>query len=214
MIPNEIRTLTDAFFNAHKTEYNFEEVEDCGRYMEALIPHVQANGYPLVGFLKYTGSGTKYNNHRIDSFLYKDTTTVNGLLQSCDVIANAETDHASAGWSPDFPRYTESDWVKTLEELIGDDPVKPNTVPWVGYDENSFQELKKQLAYDYARRPQGADFDVTVWAARVFHSAYMGPEGTPLGLPAAIDKHTPEWCDALHVPVKKVPDGWNIGDPV
>jgi hypothetical protein len=87
-------------------------------------------------------------------------------------------------------------------------------VPWVGYDENGFNELKRQLAYDYARRPQGADFDVSVWAARVFHSAYMGPEKTPLGLVAAVDRHQVEWCAALGVSVKDVPADWNIGDPV
>ncbi len=103
---------------------------------------------------------------------------------------------------------------------IPDNPPNPNpqppanTVPWVPYDENGFQELKRTLAYDYARRPQGADFDVTVWAARVFHSSTMGPEKVPLGKEAAMNKHRPEWCGALGVPVIPVPPNWNIGDPV
>jgi len=200
-IPNEVRQHFDTFFDTHAHNYNLFTDEGCGLYMEAAIPYVRAKGFTKVGFLLYNGSGTKYNGHRIDSFLY-DEITNNGKLQSCDVIANAETDHASKGWSPDIPRYSESDWADTVSNSNGE-PV-PNRVPWIAYNEQGFERLKKQLAYDYGRRPQGADFDVTVWAARVFHSQYMGPNGTPLGFDAAMNKHRPEWCGALGVPVDNV----------
>lgn len=97
--------------------------------------------------------------------------------------------------------------------LIVDEP-EPNVVPWVGYDEGGNKELKRQLAFDYGRRPQGADWDVSIWAARVFHSAYMGPAKLPLGMAKALMKHRLEWCAALGVPVIPIPDSWNIGDPI
>jgi len=92
--------------------------------------------------------------------------------------------------------------------------VPSSMVPWVVYDENGFQELKRELAYDYTRRPQGADFDVSVWAARTFHNAFMGPDKTPLGMTAGIARARNEWCAALGVPVIPVPANWHIGDPV
>lgn len=213
MIPTELRDVTDAFFAANKNNFNFETVDGCGKYIEALVPYCQSHGYPKVGFLKYTGNGTKYNNHRIDSFLYNDTVTINGMLQSCDVIKDAETNYASAGWSLDQPRYTKNDWAETLEELIGEVGGN-NMVPYVPYDEAANQEMKRQLAYDYARRPQNADFDVCIWNARVFHNAYMGPEGKPLGMVDGTSRARSEWCGALGIPVIPVPNDWQIGDPV
>lgn len=207
-IPAEVRTHFDAFFDAHSHEYNMMNSDECGRYMEAAIPYVRAKGFPKVGFLLYNGGGTKYNGHRIDSFLY-DEVTENGKLGSVDVIASAESDHAAKGWSSDEPRYAHSDWSATVPNAT-----PSNMVPYVAYDENGFQEMKRTLAYDYARRPQGADFDVSVWAARTFHNAYMGPEKTPLGMPAGLSRARNEWCAALHVSVVPVPPGWNIGDPV
>ncbi len=94
-----------------------------------------------------------------------------------------------------------------------DDAVEPptngqppaNTVPWVPYDEAGFNDrVRQQLHYDYNRRPQGADFYVGVWSARVFHSAYMGPDRTPLGMDAAIRKHRPEWCAVMGIAVDDV----------
>lgn len=208
MIPAELRQLTDSFFAANAHRFDMRYAEGCGKYMEELVPYAQSHGYPKVGHLKKSGSQTQYNGHAIDAFLYKDTVTVNGLMQAVDVIGSAETDHATAGWSVDFPRYTEDDWMESVETPT------PNTVPWVGYNEEKFQFLKRQLAYDYARRPQGADFDVCVWAARTFHNSYMGPEGVPLGETAGMERAQKEWCAALGVPVKAVPPGWNIGDPV
>lgn len=209
-IPNEVRQHFDAFFNAHAHEYNMVHADECGRYMEAAIPYVRAKGFPKVGFLLYNGSGTKYNGHRIDSFLW-DEVTANGKLQSVDVIANAESPNAVKGWSPDEPRYSHSDWAASVPPAGGG---SSNMVPWVPYDEGGFQELKRQLAYDYARRPQGPDYDVSVWAARTFHNAFMGPEKTPLGMEAGISRARNEWCAALGIPVIPVPPGWNIGDPV
>lgn len=212
MIPSGVRTLTDSYFKQHSSGYDMSDSDECGRYMEALVPYCQHNGFPKVGLLKYTGSGTKYNGHRIDSFLYNEPVPeFGGKLQSCDVIANAETNNAQAGWSPDEPRYSESDWLK---EPIDEPTPGPATVPWVPYNEAGFQELKRTLAYDYARRPQGADFDVTVWSGRYFHNSYMGPERIPLGENAGLQRARNEWCNSLHVSVIPVPPGWNIGDPV
>lgn len=103
---------------------------------------------------------------------------------------------------------------------ITNPPLTSDSVLYTAYQgDTSNAELKRTLAYDYARRPQGADFDISVWAFRVQHSALMGPippsqGGKPLGLINAVTKHRPEWCGALGVPVIPVPPGWNIGDPV
>lgn len=200
MIPIELRQLTDSFFAANEHNYDFSTIEGCGKYMEALIPYAQAHGYPKVGFLKYTGPGTKYNNHRIDSFLYNDKDTFNNKLQSVDVIANAETDHASAGWGPDTPRYSEEDWVETLEELIGDEngEDEPNTIPWVPYwGDPTSDKITRTFMYDYQRAGQSLNPGFGRWLNRCLHSAFMGPEGIPLGPDGALARHRPELCAAL-----------------
>ena len=96
---------------------------------------------------------------------------------------------------------TIADISKIPDSPPGPNPEPPdNSVPWVAYDESLFNlRLQQQLAYDYGRRPQNADFQVTTWAARVFHSTYMGPEKKPLGFDEALKKHRPEWCGALGV---------------
>jgi len=221
LIPVELKALCNDFYDNNAHRFDLTELNGCGEYMLELVPFCQQNGFPKVGFLKKSSGQTNYKLISHDNFLYNEPfSSENPKLQAVDVIANAESkppytpSHQPPGkaFGVDEPRYTEADWLEEFEDNGGDMP--GNTVPWVGYNEGSFQELKRQLAYDYARRPQGADFDVSVWSARVFHSAYMGPERIPLGLPAAIDKHTPEWCGALGVAIKKVPTGWNIGDPV
>lgn len=208
-LTSEIKPITDAFFNTNKGKYDFSEVEGCGFYTEALVDHLQSLGYSKAGHLKKTGSGKQFNGHAIDAILWREPDP--DLLRAVDVIANAETHNASAGFSIDEPRYSDDMW---LDIDGGNNSGGSDMVPYVPYDENGFQELKRTLAYDYARRPQGADFDVTVWAARVFHNAYMGPTGTPLGLDAGIARAREEWCSALGVPVIPVPVDWQIGQPV
>ncbi len=208
MIPNELRALTDTFFAANAHKFDLSHASGCGEYMESLIPYAQTHGYPEVGYLKKYGSGTQYNGHAIDAFLWKTPDEATGKLQSCDVIANGEAKPPysgsnpapSAGWSLDTPRYEAKDW---SHDIPGEVPVPaPNTVPWVPYDENSFQRLKRLLSHDYARRPQGADFDVSVWSGRYFHNATMGPDRVPLGEQKALEKIKPELCGALGISVQ------------
>lgn len=131
-----------------------------------------------------------------------------------DCVAGAGGPNPSVTWQiTNSTGYWHNPYSFSTYYNYGDDSPE-GYVPWVQYDENGFQELKRQLAYDYARRPQGADFDVSVWAARVFHSCYMGPEKEPLGMEAALVKHRAEWCAALGVPVVPIPPGWQIGQPV
>jgi hypothetical protein len=206
-----IKPLCNSFFNAHAHEFDLTHKDGCGLYMEDLVEFLRDQGYAKVGHLKKYGSATQYNGHAVDAFLYRQGDPL--LYRAVDVIGNAESTDPNkppvASFGIDAPRYEDKDWMAEPASAPVDD-----MVPWVGYDENGFNELKRQLAYDYARRPQGADFDVSVWAARVFHSAYMGPEKKPLGLVAAVDRHQVEWCAALGVSVKDVPADWNIGDPV
>jgi hypothetical protein len=82
-------------------------------------------------------------------------------------------------------------------------PVPPEkTVPYEPYwGDPESDYLGRLLVFDYGQRPQLIDAESMRWTSRVFHSAYMGPDGIPLGLDAAIIKHRPEWCNALGVPV-------------
>ena len=193
MTPNHSIQVA-AYFAANKSKYDFSTIEGCGKYTEDCVRECLRPLDFKWGLLAYTGNGTKYNGHRIDSILYSAPDIGDSLLRSIDIIINAESSNASSGWIPDsVARYTLADWIPYAMTP----PV--TTVPWVAYNESGFQKLKNLLSFDYSRRPQGADFDVTVWAARVFHSAYMGPNGKPLGLDSAIDKHRPEWCAALGV---------------
>ena len=181
------------FFDDNKHRFNFVHKEDCGKYTEEFIPHLRSvTGDKNIGHLRKYGAQTQYNGHAIDTLCYYDPSR--GTYQSVDFGGGFESSNASGIWLVQEVYYTAKDWY-LLDTPVGD------VVPWVAYNEQSFQRLKNQLAYDYGRRPQLADFDVSVWAARVFHSQYFGPNKTPLGFDAAMQKHRPEWCGALGIPV-------------
>lgn len=195
-VPNESQFCAD-FFNANAHKYDLTTSEGCGQYNEALVVALRIKDTKW-GLLKKNPGQTQYNGHGIDIIIYALPFEGDTKLRSIDILGDAESINAHPIWLPDsVARYTIADWLATPNG----NPVPVNMVPWVAYDENSFQKLKATLAYDYGRRPQGADFDVTVWSARVFHSAYMGPDKKPLGLDAAIKRHRPEWCAALGIPV-------------
>ena len=208
MIPDHSKQCEE-YFAANSHKYNFLTHQGCGTYTEDLVRECLQPLDPNWGLLEYHGNGTKYNGHRIDSILYRIPDEGDALLSSTDVIKDAETDHASSGWSRDEPRYTEAHWMKTPPSST-----PTGMVPWVAYNEQGFNELKRTLAYDYARRPQGPDYDVSVWAARTFHNAFMGPNKVPMGMTDGMNKARAEWCAILQVAVVPVPPGWNIGDPV
>lgn len=203
MIPTELEQLHREHWNDFSRAFDLTHNKGCGEYTEHWVKFAQDRRWSKVGHLKKNPGQTQWNGHANDAFLYREPASeTNPLYQAVDIIGAAESTDPSnpprINWGVDIPRYKDSDWL----ESPNSNPIpQPNLVPWVSYDENGFQALKKTLAYDYARRPQGADFDVSVWAARVFHSAYMGPDKTPLGLDAALRKHKPEWCAALGVPV-------------
>lgn len=208
-----IKPLCDSFFDAHAHEFNLTVNSGCGTYTEALVRHLQALGYSKVGHLKKSPGQTQYNGHANDAILYREGDP--SLYRAVDLIGAAEStdllNPPRKNFGIDEPRYTDEFWLASPASG-GTSP--SNMVPWVAYDENGFQELKRELAYDYARRPQGADFDVSVWAARTFHNAFMGPDKTPLGMSAGISRARNEWCASLGVAVVPVPPTWHIGDPV
>jgi len=204
-IPAALQTFNNEFWTANAHRYDLTSQQGCGEYTEAWIESAKEL-YPKVENLKKNPGQTQYNGHAIDAFLYAEPASpTNSLYQAVDIIGAAEsTDPANppkVNWGVDEPRYTAADIWHGDSGGGG----TGDSVPWMPYDENSFQALKNVLAYDYGRRPQAADFDVTVWSARVFHSAYMGPEKKPLGLNQATLKHRPEWCEALGVPVDVMP---------
>ena len=182
------------FFNANKHLYDFSHKDDCGKYTEKFITHLRNTvGDKNVGHLRKYGAQTQYKCHAIDALLYKDR----DKYQSVDFIGGAEGPNASPTYTIQEVFYASKDWSAEPPECGGTTPM---TVPYVAYNESSFQRLKKMLAHDYARRPQNADFDVSVWAARMFHNQYMGPEGKPLGEQKALERIKPELCAALGIP--------------
>lgn len=223
MIPSALRQLSDAYFDANAQKFNLTENSGCGMYMESFIPYAQTHGYPLVGFLKKNPGQTQFNGHANDAFLYADgVDNPNGLWQAVDVIANAESkppynaghQPPAKGWSPDEPRYSVNDWMKEANANVPVPAPINNTVPWIGYPgDTANSELKRILSFDYSRRPQGADWDISVWAFRVMYTALMGLKspndgGLPLGVNEAVTHHRPEWCGALGVLVIPVPTDW------
>lgn len=203
MVP-DYTNLSKTFFTDHSKEYDLAEAAECGRYTEAFVKFARGVD-PKIGHLIKHG-GTQYNGHAIDAVLYP---VGGGVYHSVDIIGSAEQPHPwnseggsnhpdpSGQWSeyPDHA-YTAADWTA---EPVSNPGVK--MVPYVPYNENGFQRLKNMLAHDYARRPQGADFDVSIWSARFFHNHYMGPEGTPLSEQVALERVKAELCPALHIPL-------------
>lgn len=197
MIPTQLEQLHRDFWTTFHSQFNLSTNEGCGLYTESWVKYAQNRGWPKVQNLKKNPGQTQYNGHANDAFLYTDGVgNEGGLYAAVDLIAGAEGPSPSINWGVDIPRYKDSDvWSG------GVIPVPAKTVPWLPYDENSFQRLKKMLKHDYDRRPQGPDYDVSVWAGRYFHNCYMGPEGTPLGEQKALEKIKPELCSALGIPV-------------
>lgn len=199
----QIKPHCDVFWDAHHNLYDFSTNEGCGQYTEDLVERLRILGFEKVGHLKKYGSATQYNGHANDAFLYREADP--DLYRAVDVIfaAEAKPPYTPSNPAPnknfgiDIPRYEDKDW---MAEPGNSEPV-PNTVPWVAYNEQGFQRLKNMLAHDYGRRPQGADFDVSVWAGRYFHNCYMGPEGIPLGEDGALHRIKPELCAALGIPM-------------
>jgi len=213
-VPNRF-TLLQGFFNANKDDYNFVRKEDCGKFTEDFLELLRESaGNEDFYHLRKYGSATQYNKHAIDVLAYdnrehkKDDETD---IMEVDILGSAESVNANPTWQVRNTPYQEKD-LMDLDE-IGNGAVTDMVIyqPYQGDSSNS--ELKRILSFDYSRRPQGADWDVSVWAFRVQHSALMGPVspssgGRPLGLVAAIEKHRIEWCQALGVPVILVPIDW------
>lgn len=198
MVPNYLH-LNRAFFDSNAHNYNLTTKEGCGKYTEHFLETLRdTTGDKRFKHLRKYGSQTQYNGHAIDVLAFDNRGQGDGTpIMETDILGDGESVNARPTWQVRETPYS-ADILMEPEEI--GEPDETAMVPWVGYDENGFQNLKKQLDYDYSRRPQGADFDVTVWAARVFHSSTMGPNKKPLGLEKAIVKHREEWCGALGIP--------------
>lgn len=202
MIPNDFHIL-NFFFNEHKYEYNFSDKDNCGKFTEDFLVYL----HKVTGNLRYKhlrkyGSQTQYNKHAIDVLAYDNEGSSEGsLVMEVDILGSAEsTDQiikpTYATWQRRNTSYTSKDLIESNE--IGE-LVENNMVPWVGYNEQGFERLKKMLKHDYERRPQSADFDVSVWAGRYFHNQYMGPNKIPLGQNEALKRIKGELCLALGI---------------
>jgi hypothetical protein len=208
MVPLGLKTLTDAFFldNAHR--FDMAHADECGRYMEELVPYAQTHGWPKVGFLRKNPGQTQYNGHAIDALAYD---LGNNLTHAVDVIGNAEQPHPWKSEDPingkDDPKAnfgedmataykTDKDWLKTPQS--GTQPTPVPVVPWAPYwGDPSSDKITRTFMYDYSRANQSLNPGFGRWLNRCLHSAYMGPEGKPLGPDAALARHRPELCQAL-----------------
>lgn len=222
MVP-DYKIQSKAFFDIKNPKYNFEKPEDCGKYTEEFVVyfrefavHEDKNGNKIVGdknifHLRKYGNRTQYNGHAIDAILYYDTER--GTYQSIDLIGAAEGPdvNTSGTWTVQQVYYEAKDAYLLSDVIVPPVPVVP-MVPYVSYNESGNQRVKRVLEHDYARRPQGADFDVSVWAGRYFHNCYMGPEGKPLGEQGALERIKPELCAALGITVTC--DGVKCSHPV
>ena len=146
-----------------------------------------------------------------------DPTNNNSPVTVIDVIGGAGGPSPYPTWAivtnPSAP--VKAAWVEPGDIEEPEVPEsEDNSIPWIPYPgDESNAELKRVLSFDYSRRPQSADFDVSVWAFRVMYTGLMGLRkpsdgGEPLGINAAITHHRPEWCGALGVPVIPVPPDW------
>jgi hypothetical protein len=114
--------------------------------------------------LRKYGTQTQYNKHAIDVIAYDNRGNNDGTpIMEVDILQNAETPGAKPSWQVRNTAYEPKDLMDPSE--IGE-PEPGDMVPYVPYNESDSQELKRTLAYDYARRPQGVDWDAIVWAAR------------------------------------------------
>jgi hypothetical protein len=202
MIPTELEEIHQNFWDNHHSEYNMTTNEGCGKYTEAWVRYAQNNGYVKVGHLKKNAGQTQYNGHANDAFLYADGEgNLEGLYQAVDIIGAAESTDPNnpprVNWGVDIPRYKDSDWLKEPGSSV---PPNTNVVPWVPYNEQGFERCKKMIKHDYERRPQGPDYDVSVWSARFFHNHYMGPDRVPMTEDAALSRVKGELCKALRIP--------------
>jgi hypothetical protein len=162
----------------------------------------ERNEYRMI---RKTG-GRRCINPQVDVDCDKVVEIISGKYY--DVVVGGGQSGQHAGWSEQSGLVDEENYVMPYDPGIVPEPPKPptDTIPWQPYwGDEATKELEDVLAFDYARRPQGADFGVAKWASRTVHSAYMGPEGKPLGFKAATDRHRPEWCEALKVPVVPYP---------
>lgn len=200
-VPDRSAQLKE-FFDVNHNDYNFEDKNECGRYTENALEYLRMhNGNENFYHLRKYGSATQYQEHAIDVLAYdnrEDKQSGETDIMEIDILKDAETEGASHSWQVRNTPYEPKDLMDPSE--IGE-PVPGNTVPWVGYNEQGFERLKRMLKHDYERRPQGPDYDVSVWAGRFFHNHYMGPERIPLSEQASLERVKIELCSSLGIPL-------------
>lgn len=196
----EIKPLCNQFFELNSKFYDLTTNKGCGTYIEGLVEWLRDMGYTKVGHLKKTGSGTQYNGHSHDGFLYREGDPT--LYRHVDCIVNAEstdpTKPPAPGFGIDIPRYGEPDWMAEPNA-----PVPADSVPYVPYwGDPSSDKAMRTLMYDFSRKPETYNPGMGRWISRLVHSATLGPVkpsegGEPLGFDGALNRHRPEWCQEL-----------------
>lgn len=202
-VPLELKQFTDSFFLARADEFDLTEASGCGQYIEALVVEAQNKGWEEVGHLRKFGSQTQYNGHAVDSIAYN---LGNNLTHAIDLIANAESkppytpSHRppSANFGEDTITPYETNKIWYLIDEDGNSGGNSNTIPWQPYwGDKSSDKITRTFMFDYSRRPESYNPGLGRWLNRCLHSAFMGPEGIPLGVDGALARHRPELCQAL-----------------
>lgn len=205
-VPWELKQFTDAFFLSRANEFDLTEASGCGQYIEALVIEAQNKGWEQVGHLRKFGSQTQYNGHAVDAIAYDFG---GNLAHAVDLIVNAEakppysSNHRppSVGFGEDTVTIYETNkvWYLIDENDNGNsDSGGNNTIPWQPYwGDPASDKITRALFYDFFRRPESYNPGMGRWLNRCLHSAFLGPKGIPLGVDGALDKHRPEWCEAL-----------------
>lgn len=214
----------DSYFRLYSHKFDMAYSDECGRYMQVLIPHLQGIGYIEVGFLRKDPSRTNYKLHAIDSFAYD---LGNNLTHAVDVIGNAEQPHPwrSEGGINDDPRASFSEDINTAYKTNKDwlkEPFKSSesvtNFPSYGSlgDDAFFRStLGRTLAFDYSRAKEYPfNEGVVVWVSRTLHTTFeniivhkMNPTDA---INKAMENKRSEWCIILRVPVIPVPPNWVV----
>jgi len=114
-----------------------------------------------------------------------------------DVIKAAGSPQASVTWQVfSDPQDASGAWVVPTDPFNGEEPIPtpPSTPGYAGDD--VYNAISKQLDADYKKAGQILDDRCGCWFGRVDYDIYV----TGMTVQASIEKHRPEWLEALGIP--------------
>lgn len=207
MVP-DFEEINRQFFKNNAQRFNFISKEDCGKYTEELLLLLRNKDKNFFHLRKY-GTQTQYRKHAIDVIAYDNRGEDEGsAIMEVDILGSAESADAYPSWQVRDTFYKPTDLMHPddIDTSVNTEKV----IPWRPYwgDKNS-DKITRTLMFDYVRGNQLLNPGMGRWLNRTLHSAFLGPEGKPLGEEAALNKHRPEWCAILGLdPNTPIPDDY------